>query len=61
MCIIDTQFSVVPGPPVNVREKGVTNTTIKLIWLPPSELGTPTVSYYCIVMYYTLPLMSKHY
>ena len=28
----------------------VTDTTVKLLWSPPTELGNPTVSYYHIVM-----------
>ena len=35
------------GPPLYVREMSVTNTTVKLMWSPSNELGTPTVSYCC--------------
>ena len=41
---------MISGPPLNVREMDVTDTTVKLTWSPPNELGTPTVSYYHVVM-----------
>ena len=46
---------MIPGPSFNVREMGVTDSTVKLMWSPPSELGIPTISYYHVVMAPPLP------
>ena len=41
---------MIPGPPLNVRDMDITDTTVTLAWSPPSQLGVPTVSYYHVVM-----------
>ena len=41
---------MIPGPPLHVSEMDVTDTTVKLMWSSPSELGTPTISYYHVAM-----------
>ena len=41
---------MIPGPPLNVRDMNITDTTVTLTWSPPSELGIPSVSYYHVVM-----------
>ena len=41
---------MIPGPPFNVRDMNITDTTVTLTWSPPSELGIPSVSYYHVVM-----------
>ena len=41
---------MVPGSPLNVKKMDITDTTVTLTWSPPTELGTPTASYYHVVM-----------
>lgn len=41
---------VPPGPPINVTAMDITDTTVILSWSPPNELGTPSLSYYHVLM-----------
>ena len=46
---------MIPGSPFNVREMNVTDTTVRLTWSPPTELGNTTVSYFHVVLVPTPP------
>ena len=43
-------FSVRAGPPEDLLERDITDTTVNLTWYPPSYLGIPELSFYQILV-----------
>ena len=43
-------FSVPAGPPRNLLERNVTDTTVNLTWSSPDNLGIPELSFYEILV-----------
>ena len=43
--------SVPPGPPIGLRVNDVTDTSVRLEWSPPTNIGTPPLSFYRITIY----------
>ena len=43
--------SVPPGPPIGLRVNDITDTSVRLEWFPPTNIGTPPLSFYWITIY----------